>query len=359
MEVQHHSSFGLGQVGSYNIAEQLFWDRYLADQALEVRSYGWSSNVIGNPDLLPKGTVVRTGGGAFTVVGQQDGLQFMVMFHDPNNWYVVVASSRGREACDTFVDQIREIAPEIEERDDAVPISFWSLNSHGDPTTTIRMIEAHKWDAIRDNYPIDVRADLDALMKVQAPERSGKLVLWHGPPGTGKTNCIRALADEWRGWCSVDYVVDPEQLFRQAHYMMSALVNNTGNVFNNPKKSERWRLVVIEDSGDFLREDAHDRTGWGFGRLLNLTDGLVGQGLKLIILITTNEPFTDLHPAISRSGRCLAHLHFSEFPAPEASKWLDEKVYDKMTLAAMYEKKSERQPQIAREREEFRSGLYV
>ena len=44
-------------------------------------------------------------------------------------------------------------------------------------------------------------------------EHAGRLILWHGMPGTGKTHALRALAWEWRRWCDFHYVTDPEELF--------------------------------------------------------------------------------------------------------------------------------------------------
>ena len=68
--------------------------------------------------------------------------------------------------------------------------------------------------------------------------------------------------------------------------------------------SPSWKLVVLEDSGELLSIDAHERTGQALSRLLNVTDGVLGQGTKAIVLVTTNEPLRKLHPAIRRAGRC-------------------------------------------------------
>jgi hypothetical protein len=55
---------------------------------------------------------------------------------------------------------------------------------------------------------------------------------------------------------------------------------------------------------------------------LNLVDGLIGQGLKVAVLITTNEPLTGFHPAVSRPGRCGDAVSFETFHAAEAAEWL-------------------------------------
>jgi len=81
--------------------------------------------------------------------------------------------------------------------------------------------------------------------------------------------------------------------------------------------------------------------GQGLSRLLNLTDGLLGQGVRAVLLVTTNEPIGRLHPALRRPGRCWASIDFGPFEPDEATAWLalndvDRTVTLPATLAELY-----------------------
>lgn len=83
----------------------------------------------------------------------------------------------------------------------------------------------------------------------------------------------------------------------------------------------RWRLLVLEDAGDLLTADARERTGYGLSRLLNLVDGLIGQGMKIMLLLTTNEELRSLHPAVARPGRCASAVEFTKLGNEEVDLW--------------------------------------
>lgn len=340
------------QVGTYAAVGQAFWEKWLQNRRW-YKYLTWFSDADKEQvfEDLPRGLDGTNNDVRLDRLIEVDGMLIHVAWHYPNQWTVMLSGDKVQ--CEKYLSDLMARVPEIQNNDEnVIPIAFWALNAKGEPDASVRKIESHQWPNIRDNYEMGVRSRLDQLMEIDAPEGSGKLVLWHGPPGTGKTNCIRALAHSWRDWCDVDYIVDPEHLFGRAHYMMNCLVNGRNT-------EERWRLIVIEDSGEFLKKDAKDANGQSFGRLLNLTDGLVGQGLRLILLITTNEPFGDLHPAISRPGRCLSHLEFGAFPPEEGTKWLGQKVSEDMTLADLYEARAEMQTQITKDKSEYRPGMYV
>lgn len=227
---------------------------------------------------------------------------------------------------------LRERFPEARPTGSTVPIVFWSLGSCGASQLT-RSIAVPPWEDIESNYPRSVRTQLEPLLAGRPAADGGQLLLWHGAPGAGKTHVVRALAWEWREWCDIHYVTDPEEFFGRAGYMLEVLTDE-------PDDDERWRLLVLEDTGELLSADAKERTGQGLSRFLNVVDGILGQGLRLLVLVTTNELLRHLHPAVSRPGRCLAAVEFQAFGRVEAAAWLADRGIDgepqEATLAELY-----------------------
>ncbi len=92
--------------------------------------------------------------------------------------------------------------------------------------------------------------------------------------------------------------------------------------------ADRWRVLILEDTGEILRIDAKSEVGQGLSRLLNVVDGLLGQGLRILLLVTSNEELGRLHPAVVRPGRCAAEIEFRAFAADEAKEWMRRRGHD-------------------------------
>jgi hypothetical protein len=110
--------------------------------------------------------------------------------------------------------------------------------------------------------------------------------------------------------------MDPDELLgRGGAYMLDVLTWGG-------RQDDRWRLLILEDAGELITADARAVAEQALSRLLNVADGLIGQGTRTLLLITTNEPVRRLHPATRRAGRCLADIEFTPLSVAEANAWL-------------------------------------
>ena len=262
--------------------------------------------------------------------------------------------SHSRRAARLEVSRVRELVPAAEPKEwTGAHVGFWYNAARGGSAYIARKLEADSWSSTATNYPTATRRQLEPLMLDAARlTTGGRLVLWQGPPGTGKTSALRTLAREHRRELRVEYVIDPESFFGKS---MSYFVEV---VFAENAPTDRTRLLVLEDCDELLSADAKERAGQGLARLLNLVDGLIGQGLNLGVLITTNEPLGSFHAAISRPGRCAAIVSFDLFSVDEGARWLGDhpdKPLGKTSLADLFALKAGRQPMRRAQRIGFRT----
>ncbi|HTX30717.1 MAG TPA: DUF5925 domain-containing protein [Solirubrobacteraceae bacterium] len=197
---------------------------------------------------------------------------------------------------------------------DRISVAFW-MRGHAGGEVRHRDIDAPALNEIAENYSAPVLAGLERLAAMRAPER-GRLILWRGDPGTGKSHALRALARAWASWCSAHFILDPDELLGHGgHYILDVLTWED-------EDDARWRLLILEDAGELIAADARALAGQALSRLLNVTDGILGQGTRTLLLITTNEPVKRLHAAARRPGRCLADIEFTPLAVEEANAWL-------------------------------------
>ncbi len=324
-------------VDHHALVSSAFLDRALEAGLKEVRADGWATSAdslasLGEPVLRTSSDSGESG------LYERDGVLVQV---DLWNSHLNVSVAAGdRATAERVVEGVREQFPLPDpSASHEVPITFWTYTPNG-AQPSFRTIGVPEWEEIEDNYPAAAREDLRVMMCEFQPSRGGQLALWHGQAGTGKTFALRALAWEWREWCQFHYIVDPDAFFgERADYLISVLLRpavpmmagqgdfmdfaDVDEPAETGEAEKPWRLLVLEDTGELLSADARERSGQGLSRFLNVVDGLIGQGLRVLVLVTTNEEIRRLHPAVARPGRCAANVEFGPLSASEVSSWLE------------------------------------
>jgi Domain of unknown function (DUF5925)/ATPase family associated with various cellular activities (AAA) len=354
-----------------NLPGALLMDRAAKEGLHEIRSANWptsgtSLEAVGAP--IARATMH----GGESALFEEGGVLFEVALW--GSQVTVTAAGRKREDVTAVIERLEAIFPPPDPSSShEVPVTFWMYTPQG-PRPSWRPIAVPAWEEIESNYSARTGDQLAELMSEFQPARGGQLLLWHGDAGTGKTFALRALAWEWREWCQIHYIVDPDSFFGEhADYLMSVLLEPPfpmmigGERYGSSvgitayqeviedfedeggEDDRLWRLLVMEDTGELLSADARERTGQGLSRFLNVVDGLIGQGLRVIVLVTTNEEIKKLHPAVARPGRCAANVMFDSLSREESSEWLAEHGVEEespgaRTLASLYAQAEGRDP---------------
>jgi uncharacterized protein DUF5925 len=346
----------------------LFSARVLEEQLKEIRFGGWATSVRSLDELGEPAWRVVTEGHESALFLQAEATVEVDLYS--SHVSVAVAAREARAAEEAYA-RLQELfpAPDLSSKHE-VQVTFWTYGPHG-PQPAWRSIAVPGWDEIDANYSAATRAELQRLMRGFQPAHGGQLILWHGQAGTGKTFGLRALAWEWREWCEFHYIVDPDSFFGEhADYLISVLLqpgyeampmnpgvlrmmHMTGGAVgydmaiaddedeDGAGSRKAWRVLLLEDTGELLAADARASMGQGLSRFLNVVDGLIGQGLRVLVLVTTNEEIRALHPAVARPGRCAANIEFSPLTGDEAAAWLGRHGLEvdgaqPATLAALY-----------------------
>ncbi len=233
------------------------------------------------------------------------------------------------------VDNIRKALDIITSNKDDSVIStnvYWKT-THGFGSVLSNIICPH-WDEIENNYIPDVKKSVKGLIETikKEDEYNGRLILWYGEPGTGKTWAIRSLIRELKNRYVPIIITDSDVFCEMTSYYYDVIQE-----FTKPC------LFIMEDSAESILTETRTFHGNRISKLLNLTDGLMAQGRNDLFLISFNEDIKEIDPAFVRYGRCLNVTEFLPFDRGQAEDWLKEKGVNfeniskkKLTLADLY-----------------------
>lgn len=185
---------------------------------------------------------------------------------------------------------------------------------------------------MRTHYNDDlIRMHLNIIKKLKAERESG-LFLFYGQPGTGKSTYIRRLI---------------YSLKKNAIFISPNLAGNldspifTKFLIDNPNS-----IFVIEDAENLIvSRDSENNSA--ISMILNLTDGLLGEGLGIQFICTFNTHLSRIDKALLRKGRLKALYEFGALTVDKSNYLLESlnleyETNKPMTLAEIYNLKEEK-----------------
>jgi hypothetical protein len=141
------------------------------------------------------------------------------------------------------------------------------------------------------------------------------LILFHGDPGTGKTQYIRMLLDQLtRANKSILYV-PPSFSSQLTEPRMIEFISDW--VLDEDQDC----ILLIEDAEPLLEvRNGADGRSTGISNLLNMTDGILNDMLGLMVIATFNTSISKIDSALLRAGRLIARKEFNKLSKHQAQK---------------------------------------
>ena len=234
------------------------------------------------------------------VFAQLDGRGFTVYAADR-----AVAEATAKAWLESFAEVKAAPAPQFH----LLNSTSEGVDSLSVPVTRSYLIEDHD---LALHYGDDFPEWDRHLVGLLSQHDSGVSIL-RGPPGTGKTSYLRHLIHKL-----------------QPTHRFFCLPITQHQALCHPGMTNFWarqaaahpgqrHIVVLEDA-EALLATRHEGNRDSLANLLNVSDGLVGDFLRVQLICTVNCPLDSLDPAVTRPGRLLAGREFRRLRRDEAQR---------------------------------------
>lgn len=159
-------------------------------------------------------------------------------------------------------------------------------------------------DSYNDDFP-----EFDEHVQKALTTNSKGIVLLHGLPGTGKTNYLKFLIGKLK--------------HRKIIYLPPDLAGEiTSPSFISFMTENANSLLIIEDAEKILLERQAGDSTQAVTNLLNMSDGLLSEILKIQIIATFNTDIDKIDNALRRPGRLIGSYEFKRLTIEKSNALL-------------------------------------
>lgn len=246
-----------------------------------------------------------------------DKMESKVIFHDRFIYYDGVFYMDQPD----IPDEIYNCIVEKEEK----PRIRWILrNSRGGIVT--KYLDINPKGSIEENYNDDFLPVNEKIHRLLETDESCIMIL-HGKPGTGKTSYIRDLINENQG---IKFYWLDASMF--AYMDSSEFIEFIASCKNG--------VFILEDSESILKP-RETNVNSSMQSLLNISDGILGDSLKLKFICTFNTNSENIDKAVLRKGRMKVKYEFKDLKKEKVAALfrkmgLDESLATDMPLCDVY-----------------------
>ena len=157
------------------------------------------------------------------------------------------------------------------------------------------------FEEIKDNYNDDLPND--RILEYLSKKDDSGLIILNGIAGSGKTSYIRSLIYKLK---NLNFVfIDINDFYK--------LCDNK-QYLGKLKDS----VLIIEDCEALIKDRDTSQFSQNISDLLQITDGLIGDGLNIKIICTFNTNVTNIDKALLRKGRIKLRYEFKELTEDKA-----------------------------------------
>ena len=159
------------------------------------------------------------------------------------------------------------------------------------------------------HYNDDFALENEIIKKfVETEDESGLLIL-HGDKGTGKSTYIRHLISS-----------NPEKKFVYIPANLVGILSQPN--FSTFLMTLQNHIIILEDCEEAIKDRKTNGTPAAVSLLLNLTDGLLSDGLGLKFICTFNDDVKNIDAALLRKGRLVSKYEFKALCVEKANELL-------------------------------------